>query len=255
MSVPESGDVPFGFPVTAGTGEEGVAKSDEQRLIQTGELTPFGSSVSTSADSAPPVGGVGSTSDSNVQTARSDVAADSAPAQNVPSMKLCSDSFDGLFSSSVSDTPGKRRIARIPKKKKNGSLDHQSGGAMSRSRSSSLEPKPETAGGMSSDPHAATSEPDRENALSDGDDWVPSLADLLDSDSPSGESDYLTDEELGGGVEAKKKKKKRLRPLSSDDDLSDEDGSPRGKRRRTAGWGASRHADDGDKNLYRERLR
>lgn len=89
------------------------------------------------------------------------------------------------------------------------------------------------------------------------DDWVPSLADLLESGSASsGDSEYLTDDELG----TTRKKKKRLRDLSSDG-LSDEEEprsrvrkGRRGKRKKAAST-QRRCEDDGDEDLYWLRLR
>ena len=92
------------------------------------------------------------------------------------------------------------------------------------------------------------------DAPADPNDWIPSLTDLLESDSVSNESEYYTDEELGESQESKKRKKrKQLRPLS-DDDFSDESegGLPRSKRKRVGSRKTTRHGDDGDKNLYRQ---
>ena len=82
-----------------------------------------------------------------------------------------------------------------------------------------------------------------EAAPADRDDWIPSLTDLLESDSVLSE---YTDEELGESQEAKKRKKrKRLRPLS-DDDFSDESesGLPRSKRKRAGSRKTTRHGDN-----------
>lgn len=114
-----------------------------------------------------------------------------------------------------------------------------------------------------SDPAVLQSHPSSlESSLENGfgpDDWVPSLADFLESSSAasSSESEYFTDDELG----RTKKKKKRLRDLSSDG-LSDEEerakSRKKGKGRKGKGKKVGtqrRYNDDGDEELYLERLR
>ena len=243
-----SSDVPFGFPVM-GVAREGVATTtDEWRLIQTGQMTPFGTSVDTpSADSALSVGE--HTSD---ETSRAPRASAESASSKQPTVQLSSDSFGGLFTNGGLEAPGKRRIARIPKKKKkteaSSEQDHND-----TSKSALLEP--DTKNG--NEPAVVSNSHTTEAAPAEPDDWIPSLTDLLESDSVSNESEYYTDEELGESQEAKKRKKrKRLRPLS-DDDFSDESegGLPRSKRKRAGSRKTTRHGDDGDKNLYRQRLK
>lgn len=264
----ESNDAPFGFPIMTGAGGGGVAETNEQRLIQTGLLTPFGSSVDTPAEL------VGECSNSvKTSSCQPETTAESASSRKVPAIKLCSDGFDGLFNG-ITDTPRKRRIARIPKKKKEDSskLSQIDTASMQQSEShtTSLEPNMRNASiPVPLEPHTTSLEPNMQNASipvpldphttslepntgapSDCEDWTPSLADFLESDSLSSETEYFTDEEMGDTLEGKKrKKKKRLRPLSSDDISEDEASSSRKRTSRKI------TSDDGDKNLYQERLR
>ena len=132
-----------------------------------------------------------------------------------------------------------QKRARIPKKKKLTESQDSQASSVTPLTSSSLEPN-------------------MEKTSSDCEDcWMPNLSDLLESDDPSSESEYFTDEELGGV-----KKKKKLRELSSDD-LSDEDSltgmTKRGQRKRIRKKKRKKapslkYNDDGDKELYQDRL-
>lgn len=226
-------------------GEEGGRKggrlmAEEQRLIQTGLLTPFGSSVQALASSS--LTGESSSSSSTVTSREPEVSSKPVSSEKEPSIRLCSSSFDGLFSSGSVDAGRKppRRIARIPKKKKGNTSTEQSQTSRESAEVNS---------------HSTALETSMEMVPSDHEDWIPSLADLLESNSSrssSIESEYFTDEELGG---TQKKRKRKLRALSSDD-LSDEDelrSAKKRRRRRTTQQ--TRYNDDGDKELYQQRLR
>ena len=229
-------DVPFGFPMpTSGRGVAGgvagtTTSEEQQRLIQTGLITPFGSSIEPCSS-----GGGGHSS--------------LTPLGSESRGKLRQDNLvdEGLISGSCDDVGTTRvlRKARIPKitKKTASGTDDESGSA------------------ATTTPHSSALEPADEDFDESG--WMPSLEDLLedDDDSPlSGESEYSTDEELGG----KKKKKMKLRELSSDglSDEEEEDARPsKGKtRRRTKRKGKKRgnrlaYNDDGDEECYRQRIR
>ena len=210
--------MPFGIPAPSGgrggasaEGVGGATLEEEQQLIRTGQMTPFGTSLS----------GVVNSLSSNVSV-ESSLEASGSP---------------GDFG----DSTGKSfRQARIPKKPGATSdlSDLADDTLPSQSQSGSLEPSLEDSFGP--------------------DDWVPSLADLLDSASASSaESEYFTDDELGG---PKKKKKKRLRELSSDGLSDSGDERTRSRKRRRKGKGKKvaasqrRYNDDGDEELYLQRL-
>ena len=235
-------------------------KGDEQRLIQTGQMTPFGTSVDVPIISSDrtvtkesSVTELADTRDSDVPaadkkepTAKGDLESstlNSAASRKEPVLKLSSDSFDGLFTSAPVYNDRKtstQKRARIPKKKKLTESQDSQASSVTPLTSSSLEPN-------------------MEKTSSDCEDcWMPNLSDLLESDDPSSESEYFTDEELGGV----KKKKKKLRELSSDD-LSDEDSltgtTKRGQRKRIRKKKRKKapslkYNDDGDRELYQDRL-
>lgn len=215
-STSQFGDVLFGIPPPSegrgGASAEGVGGAtlaEEQRLIQTGQMTPFGTSLSGAVNSSlsniSAEGGFGYSSKVNVSV-----------------------------DSTTGESGRQARIPKIPGTTSDKTLPSQS--------------------------HFGSSEPTLEDSFGP-DDWVPSLADLMDSTSASSaESEYFTDDELGG---PKKKKKKRLRELSSDG-LSDDDDDERARsrkrkgRRRRKGKGTAsrrRYNDDGDEELYLQRLR
>ena len=194
-------DVPFGFPMPGGGRggakvEGGGAPSEEGtlRLIQTGQLTPFGTSV----DTLP-------TKSKSAESALKAEPADADCKVGVSTRTVASDV------------------------------------ALTESHSHSLEPSM-----------------DDTDALDAAEDWKPSLADFLESNSSSGsegEEEYFTDEELGHI-----RKKKKLRDLSSDDLSGIDEPKRKGKwRRRKKGRKTPRskktYKDDGDEELYQERLR
>ena len=234
-------------------GGEGGAISDQQRLIRTGQLTPFGTTVEQvpSSSSLPieeqksglsPVVNqqAAALSTSTEATAiQSESSSNVMPNEKEPRIKLSSSDFDGLFSNG----PIKKRQARIPKKKKRANLEENQDTGQS-------------SGVLTLLPNSSTSEPSMENTESDHDDWMPSLADFLASDQSSSSSEYFTDEELG------EVKRKRLRPLSSDDLSSDEEvksarkgkGKRRRKGKRKVTTRQRYNGDDGDEELYLQRL-
>ncbi len=101
-------------------------------------------------------------------------------------------------------------------------------------------------------------------SLEDMEEWMPTIQELENFDSEeSAESEYFTDDELGGG---RPKPKRLLRALSSDDmDSGDEGissrkrkkgrGSGRGKRACADSADQRKHLDDGDEQLYKMRIR
>lgn len=97
------------------------------------------------------------------------------------------------------------------------------------------------------------------------DEWVPSIEEFENFDSEeSYESEYYTDDELGG---RRSKKKLILRPLSSDDLESDDEDHVTCRKRKKGHGNKKRkkfcrvtmkqrkHLDDGDEELYRMRIR
>lgn len=210
----------------------GATLEEEQQLIRTGQMTPFGTSVG--------------------RLPASDAGISAESAATVGDRTLMESDENTSDYCTVSRSVGSEgkplRQARIPKKKPEAIPETSHASVLadvavpSQSNSGSLEPSFENGFGP--------------------DDWVPSLADLLDSSSASSaESEYYTDEELGGT----KKKKKKLRELSSDG-LSEEEewetrprkggvrkGGRKGKRK-TVAASQRRYNDDGDEELYLQRL-
>ena len=154
-----------------------------------------------------------------------------------PKIRLSLDSFDGLFTDDLAKgaISGKRihRLAKIPKNiNKEGSVQLPS---------TSLQ-------------NSDTLEPIDEIPLRDQDDWIPSLAELMEFSSSS-ESEYLTDDDMG-----KMKEKKKLRELSSEGDLSSDDvgtktrkrgkGKMKGRKKQLT----AKYSDDGDEDAYRWRM-
>lgn len=166
-----------------------------------------------------------------------------------PSVKLCEeDIFVGSSAAVAAAVTGKvQRRARIPKKKKKKTPEE----APSLTPAAATPEKIE-AEKLESESHSL--EPDQENELSDfEDDWKPTLAELLGSDkSSSSESEYFTDEELG----EPKIKKRKLRELSSDglSDEEDEKEKRRRRRKRTTTGKGRKCCDDGDEELFKQRL-
>lgn len=223
---------------TSSVGEAGgvsdattISSEERQRLIQTGQITPFGSSVEPCTTPQ-----VATLAVEPTITTRSSTNSSREPETSRNS------TGEGLFPESTA--AGSRRASRK---------------AHTRKRVPANLVENDEVGGTDTDAasHSSTLEPDEDFEESG---WIPSLEDLLeddDSNSPSGESDYYTDDELGG------KKKKKLRPLSSDG-LSDEEDDVRpskgkGKRkRRTKRKLKSRdhlsYNDDGDVDCYHQRI-
>lgn len=113
-----SGDMSFGLPLAM----EGGRVTEEQRLIQTGQLTPFGGQVQDTA-------GQSSSSTSSSVTVELPTASNSLPstsaipnsfpvtpsAKATPTIQLSNDSFDGLFSDTVITKPKKKSTSKKSK--------------------------------------------------------------------------------------------------------------------------------------------
>lgn len=153
-----------------------------------------------------------------------------------PRIRLSSDSFDGLFTNKsaegVSSRKNVHRLARIPRKKAAEQQTQESGASTSES----------------------TLEPSDDISLVDQEDWIPSLAQFMEPDSSSSESEYLTDDDMG---ETRAKKGKRMRELS---DLSSDEPEGTGSRKRGKGRRkrkkqmTAKYNDDGDEDVYRLRM-
>ena len=252
--------------------------SEQQKLIQTGHMTPFGSNVGETVEplSQEEEGGTPANSGSSdsVGTGSPAVASssehvrdrkkaeESRKQKQTVGIQLCSDTFDGLFS----DQPllPKRRTPPRPDKGKGkgkgkGKEPAKGGGAQ---KSSSLPAHPrasESDTTLRDITRVPRSQEEEETGvvsvesppLEDGDTDVyhPILEDSSDTDV----SEYFTDEELGG---ASRGNGKKLRDLSSND--SDEDlviAHRRKKRKRKVNKSARQYHDDGDEELYRMRIR
>lgn len=269
-------DVAFGLPLTT----EGGVLSEQQRLIQTGQLTPFGGRVdevkpsSSQLELIPPSDEILSSNtvgtDPGPSSGLSSLMKQEASIsgqeslkeseKSVPSIQLCSDSFDGLFSD-----PAVRMDHRdvTKNRKRKGRA-----GSESRSATSSLQGEINSSVSMSDSKSSSDIiEPNMENEDLEYDGWMPTISDLegSDSDHHSTESEYYTDEELGRvGFKKEKRKKKKLRDLSSDElefDEVEERHTGRGKKGK--GWGKKRRRsrrepkkfqDDGDEELFRLRI-
>ena len=270
---PSAKDIAFGIPMTG-------QSSEQQKLIQTGHMTPFGSSVGETAEPPPREQGEegppasSGTSDSigtcapivasSSERARTQERAEEGIGQKqAVGIQLSSDTFDGLFS----DLPlpsAKRGAPPRPDKGKGkgkgkgkewakGGAAQKSSSVPAHSRTSELDTTLPDITGL---PHSQEEETGVVSAESppledDGDTDVyhPILEDSSDSDV----SEYFTDEELGG---AGRRDGKKLRDLSSDD--SDMDlilANRRKKRKRKVSERARRYHDDGDEELYRMRIR
>lgn len=223
-----SHDVSFGLPLSM----EGGKVTEEQRLIQTGHLTPFGGHVhddANNADSASP-------SSLGKDEFTSSSSGSGAVVKATPSIQLSSDSFDGLFSDAVS-AKSQKKVTSLKNKTKNKRSDREKvSSTVQETQSGDLEPR-------------------LENGEWDNEEWMPDEAELALFESEmlsSSDSEYLTDDEMGS---PKKKKQKRLRQLSSDEDEV-EDSHVTSKRRGRKGKVKQRHyQDDGDDELYRLRIR
>ena len=244
-----SSDMSFGIPRVGADVE-----TEKERLIKMGHLTPFGSKLEEltgTSSNEQPVPDDAATAELGMLSAvastavHSDTACTSLPVSVVhgnkdSGIRLCSDSFNGLFTSDSAPVhslrKNSRRIARIPKRKDGGS-EAEPGGSSLLSGNSTLETDGEV----------------------DEDDWIPSLAQLMNEFSSSSESEYLTDEDMG-----EVRVKRRLRDLSSGSEVSSGDerarlgkgrkrkarGGQRGKKkRRTANCN-----DDGDEEVFHQRI-
>lgn len=179
-------------------------------------------------------------------------------------LRLSSDSFDGLFAK-LKPMPSRATL----QKKTSGGKSESSGKGKQRIKlaigeASGLQGECTRVLGLQKEALEGGSET-WEESLSDGltpdgGDWVPSEGE----GEESGESEYFTDEELGGegvgGVRrerGRRGKKRKLRELSSDDESEDELMSYRRryKRRMTSAVRLGKHQDDGDEELYRMRIR
>ena len=251
----ESCDMSFGLPLSM----EGGRVSEEQRLIQTGQLTPFGgqvqdtatcsSSQSTSSTDSSEIAELSTSSNSLPSTSATPNSLPVTPSEPVskatPTIQLSNDSFDGLFSDTVITKPKKISTSvkskscekKVDKGTTNSNIDDQS----------TLAEQDVTA-------QSSSLERSIENGEYDNEEWMPDEAELAMFESEmlsSSESEYLTDDEMGT---PRKKKRKQLRELSSDEDDVIRDhvtSKGRGKKRK----GKRRHyQDDGDDELFRLRM-
>ena len=262
----------FGIPMTG-------QSSEQQKLIQTGHMTPFGSSVGETVEplsqeeggtpansgSSDSVGTGSPTVASSSEHVRDrEKAEESVKQKQTVGIQLCSDTFDGLFSdlpllpSAKIRTPP--RLDKGKGKGKGKGKEPAKGGGAQKSSSLSAHPRASeldiTLRDITRVPRSQEEEGTRvvsveSPPLEDGDTDVyhPVLEDSSDTDV----SEYFTDEELGGAGRGNGKK---LRDLSSDD--SDEDlviAHRRKKRKRKVNKSARQYHDDGDEELYRMRIR
>ena len=237
-------DVSFGLPVSM----EGGKVTEEQLLIQTGQLTPFGGQVhDNNAESASSV--IDPLATNHISSSPSTSVSKATP----PSIQLSHDSFDGLFSDIVFVKPTKKMVSERSKGKEKqidkeaaSSLRVQEGGA-----SSSQE------GGASSSQEGISTSSQSCEAVSavDNDEWMPNEAELAEFESEmlssSEDSEYLTDDELGT---PKKKKRKKLRELSSEEEEELEGHVTSKQRSRKRKRKSNHYLDDGDDEMYRLRI-
>ena len=293
-------DVAFGIAL-------GEQSSEQQRLIQTGQITPFGGRVEEATLDE-------GTTDSLRQT--SDLTSEPAPVEHPPMepisscssnsqetdslssssfqsdrtcssqavdpnrhskdvnstveeegkghLQLSSDGFDGLFAE-VKPAP-----SPAPLKKKTGGVKSESSGKgkqrikLAIAGASGVQEESVSVLGLQKKALEAGSE--SWESLSDGlgpdgGEWVPSEG---EEEEESGESEYFTDEDLGGegvgGVRRgrdRRGRKRKLRELSSDSESEDDLMSYRRrcKRRIASAVRLGKHQDDGDEELYRMRIR
>ena len=237
-------DMSFGLPLSV----EGGKVTKEQRLIQTGQLTPFGGQVyDTTTDSAESAL-LGSSEKNDVSTSFDSMVAPSSSAaltKATPTIQLSNDSFDGLFSNTVYTKPTKK------------STSHK--GKLREKTSDETNSHEGTSTGELAAPEEHQDQIQENGELVNGeldmDDWMPDEAELALFESEmlsSSDSEYITDDELGS---PKKKKQKPLRELSSDEEDGDEDrvvSKRRGRKPKLKRW---HYQDDGDDELYRLRIR
>ena len=254
--------------------------SEQQKLIQTGHMTPFGSSVAETAEpppreegeeGGPPASsgtsdGIGTCTPvlaSSLERVRDqEKAEESIRQKQVVGIQLSSDTFDGLFSDLPLPSAKRGAPPRPDKGKGKGKgkgKERAKGGAAQKRSSVPAHPQvsePDTTlrdvTGLPRSHEEETGAVSAESPLEDHGDtdvYHPVLEDSSDSDV----SEYFTDEELGG---AGRRDGKKLRDLSSDD--SDMDlilANRRKKRKRKVSERARRYHDDGDEELYRMRIR
>ena len=178
-------------------------------------------------------------------------------------LRLSSDSFDGLFAE-VKPVPSPATL----QKKTSGGKSENSGMGKQRTKlaigkASGLQGECTRVLGLQKEAlegGSETWESLSDGLTPDGGEWVPNEGE----GEESGESEYFTDEDLGGegvgGVRREKGRrgrKRKLRELSSDDESEDELMSYRRrcKRRMTSAVRLGKHQDDGDEELYRMRIR
>ena len=179
-------------------------------------------------------------------------------------IRLSSDSFDGLFAE-VKPPP-----SPAPLKKKTGAGKSESSGKgkqrikLAIAEASGMQGEKMSVLGLQKKALETGSE--SWESLSDGlgpdgGEWVPSEGEE-EEEEESGESEYFTDEDLGGegvgGVRrGRRGRKRKLRDLSSDSESEDDLMSYRRrcKRRTASAVRLGKHQDDGDEELYRMRIR
>ena len=239
-----NGDVSFGLPLAM----EGGRVTDEQRLIQTGHLTPFGGQVqdiqSSSSSSIGSSGTVSSNSLPSTSVTPNSLPVTPPSAKVTPTIQLSNDSFDGLFSDVVITKPPKKK----PTSKKSKSPEK---------KSDTNSPVEDQGAPSAQEMIAQSSNLERcmENGEYDNEEWMPDEAELAMFESEmlsSSESEYLTDDEMGSPQ--KKKKHRVLRELSSDeDDIIGDHVTSKGRGRKRKGK-QKHYQDDGDDELYRLRM-
>jgi len=283
----------------------GGQSSEQQRLIQTGQLTPFGGRVDettpgektadtlskTPVNQGEPISGGHSAAEptsscsastsnfhkADIACSNSQVSSDSFFANAEPAtlskdvittqeknesqgkglLRLSSDSFDGLFAGPVPSSPATQSV-----KKSGGKLEkvgkHRKGKervkpAVQGESTSMLNSQKEVLEADSEMWESASESLSLTGPSPDGGDWMPSMVE----EEESGESEYYTDEELGGegvGGRGRSRRKRKLRELSSDDSDDELLGCGR-RRKRNSSVQLGKHQDDGDEELYRLRIR
>lgn len=257
------GDMSFGLPLAM----EGGRVTEEQRLIQTGHLTPFGgqvaqdtavgqssSSLSSSFASSSETVNVEFPTSSSSSLPSTSATPNSLPvtlnsAKVTPTLQLSNDSFDGLFSDTVITKPKKKptsKKSKSPEKKGDNETTNSNDDQEALSAQEVIAQSSNLERGM-------------ENGEYDNEEWMPDEAELamFESEmlSSSSESEYLTDDEMGTPQNMKKRKHRVLRELSSDeDDIIRDHVTSKGRGRKRKGK-QNHYLDDGDDELYRLRIR
>lgn len=246
----ESGDMSFGLPLAI----EGGRVTEEQRLIQTGQLTPFGGQVQDSTISNIQ----SSSSNSSSETVELPTSSNSLPstsatpnslpvtpsAKATPTIQLSNDSFDGLFSDTVITKPKKSTSEKSKSREKKGNKEATNSHVDDQEALSAQEVMAQS----------SNLERSMENGEWDNEEWMPDEAELAMFESEmlsSSDSEYLTDEEMG--TPQKKKRKRVLRELSSDEDDIGDHVISKGRGRKRKGK-RKQYQDDGDDELYRLRI-